>query len=48
MCQICDIFCSPSLLMQGFKGHRGEPGAPGPKVSVELYLLHVFVQINLH
>lgn len=44
----CDIFCSPFLLIQGFKGHRGEPGASGPKASVKRCLLHVFVQINLH
>lgn len=44
----CDWFSSASLLIQGFKGHRGEPGAPGPKVSVLLCLFHVFEQVSLH
>lgn len=30
----CDWFTAVSLPVQGFKGHRGEPGAPGTKVSV--------------
>lgn len=29
------------LLAQGFKGHRGEPGAPGPKVSALPVISHV-------
>lgn len=44
----CDIFCSPSLLMQGFKGHRGEPGAPGPKVSVNTCICTDQFALNKH